>query len=90
MYLFTSYTIGKNWSDLTVIKKRLQAMKDDTFAEEDEEIKNTNDDGSAGLMKMMQKMYQSGDSDMKRMISKAWHEGQQKKAGTEGYNMDMP
>ena len=37
------------------------------------------DDPQAGLMKMMKKMYDEGDDDMKRTIAKAWTESQDKK-----------
>lgn len=36
-------------------------------------------DPTSGLMKVMKKMYDSGDSEMKRMITKAWVEGEEKK-----------
>ena len=31
-------------------------------------------------MKMMKKMYDEGDDEMKRSIAKAWHESQEKKS----------
>lgn len=34
-----------------------------------------------GLMKVMKQMYDSGDSEMKRNIAKAWTEGQEKTRG---------
>ncbi len=37
------------------------------------------DDPGAGIMQMMQKMYDEGDDDMKRTLKKAWHESQEKK-----------
>lgn len=36
-------------------------------------------DPSSGLMNIMKKMYETGDPEMKKMISKAWTEGQEKK-----------
>ena len=39
-----------------------------------------NEDPGAGLMKMMQKLYDEGDDDMKRTIKKAWHDSQEKRA----------
>lgn len=41
--------------------------------------KDTNDgDPSANLMNMMQKLYDEGDDEMKRTISKAWSESRDK------------
>lgn len=42
------------------------------------DLETNKDDPSAGLMKIMQNMYEKGDSETKRMIAKAWAEGQQK------------
>lgn len=36
-------------------------------------------DPTSGLMKIMQKMYQSGDTQTKQMIGKAWAEGEEKR-----------
>lgn len=44
-----------------------------------------NEDPGAGLMQMMQKMYEDGDDDMKRTIRKAWHESQEKKMKGEDF-----
>ena len=38
------------------------------------------EDPSAGLMKLMKQMYDEGDDEMKRNITKAWHESQEKRA----------
>lgn len=38
-----------------------------------------NEDPSQGLMKMMKKMYEEGDDEMKRTIAKAWTEGNSKR-----------
>ena len=38
-------------------------------------------DPSAGIMKMMKKMYDEGDDDMKRNLNKAWEQAQNKKQG---------
>lgn len=37
------------------------------------------DDPGAGIMKLMKKMYDEGDDDMKRTITKTWYEAQQKR-----------
>lgn len=41
------------------------------------------DDPGSGLMKIMQSMYEKGDADTKRMIAKAWTEGQDKSRSSE-------
>lgn len=46
--------------------------------EKDTDFGANKDDPSAGLMKVMQSMYEKGDPETKRMIAKAWSEGQQK------------
>ncbi len=38
------------------------------------------EDPSAGIMKMMKQMYDDGDDEMKRTISKAWTESREKQA----------
>lgn len=70
-------TQGQKWAHLTLTAKRLQEIKDERIA-----LKGDNDsaaDPQAGLMKVMQQLYDSGDSETKRMINKAWHESQNKK-----------
>lgn len=63
------------WAHLTLTAKRLQDMKDERISKSTKET----EDPSAGLMKMMQQLYDSGDSETKRMINKVWHESQNKK-----------
>lgn len=65
------------WSHLTSVEKRIQASKPDKLAGlgSDTDTK----DPTAGLFNMMKNLYQSGDPEMKRMISKAWVEGEEKK-----------
>lgn len=46
--------------------------------EKDTDFASNKDDPGAGLMKVMQSMYEKGDPETKRMIVKAWSEGQQK------------
>lgn len=65
----------QRWSHLTSTEKRLADSKSSTLKEDDATV---SDDPSAGLMKVMQKMYESGDPEMKKMIAKAWTEGQDK------------
>lgn len=67
---------------MTELEKRAsESKKLDTGADD----LSKDSDPSAGLMNIMKKMYESGDDDMKRMIAKAWTEGQEKKA-QEGFN----
>lgn len=72
--------LGKKWSHLTSTEKRLADMKKSTM---ENDLETNKDDPGAGLMKIMQSMYETGDSETKRMIAKAWTEGQQKKMGSD-------
>lgn len=72
------------WAHLTVTAKRLQDMKDERLSKS---TKDT-DDPSAGLMKMMQQLYDNGDPETKRMINKAWHESQNKKTELKNATFD--
>lgn len=67
--------VGKKWSHLTTTEKRLADIKKNSL---EEDLDTNKDDPGAGLMKIMQNMYEKGDSETKRMIAKAWSEGQQK------------
>ncbi|XP_059620227.1 calcyclin-binding protein [Phlebotomus argentipes] len=74
---------GKKWDCLTSTEKKVKDSKNSAFSMDDDADSK---DPSAGLMNMMKKMYESGDSDTKRMIAKAWTEAQEKRDG----NMPMP
>lgn len=65
---------GNNWA---TIKASLDAHK--KAMETEQEEMGAGDDPQAGMMKMMKKMYDEGDDDMKRTISKSWYEAQNKK-----------
>lgn len=69
--------VGKKWSHLTSTEKRLADLKKSAL-ENDTDFGASKDDPGSGLMKIMQSMYEKGDSETKRMIAKAWTEGQQK------------
>lgn len=69
---------GDKWSYLTKTEKKLKDEKNKTFEQDKDEASN---DPMGGLMSIMKKMYDSGDSEMKRTIAKAWTEGQEKKGG---------
>uniref|UniRef100_A0A2M4AR34 Calcyclin-binding protein n=1 Tax=Anopheles triannulatus TaxID=58253 RepID=A0A2M4AR34_9DIPT len=64
------------WAHLTLTAKRLQDLKDERLSD----TKKVSNDGdpSAGLMNIMQQLYETGDPETKRMINKAWHESQTK------------
>ena len=50
------------------------------------DLPDSSGDPGAGMMQMMQKMYEDGDDEMKKTIRKAWHESQDKKMkGEEGF-----
>lgn len=66
---------GQHWEHLTAIEKRLKDAKDSTFK------KNTDldvSDPSSGLMNLMKKMYDEGDTSTKQMIAKTWSESMNK------------
>lgn len=60
---------------MTLTEKRVADTKKTALADD---VEGSKDDPSSGLMKIMQKMYETGDPEMKRMIAKAWTEGQEK------------
>jgi len=76
---------GSKWSHITYAEK---AAADAKKAEDTPKV-GENEDPSAGLMKMMKKMYDEGDDEMKRTIAKAWTEGQEKR-GSGGMPGGMP
>ncbi|XP_072944826.1 calcyclin-binding protein [Epargyreus clarus] len=63
------------WSHMTELEKKFEDQRNSKFKPEDMDKK----DPQESIMSLMRNMYESGDDDMKRMISKAWYEGQQKK-----------
>ncbi|XP_077298127.1 calcyclin-binding protein-like [Arctopsyche grandis] len=75
--VFLSKSIpGTNWSHMTEIEKRFDENKANKFKTDNMDGKGPQD----SLMGLMKNMYESGDDDMKRMIKKAWTEGQDKQA----------
>lgn len=60
------------------MEKRIQANKPDKLAGLGDSGADPKDP-TAGLFNMMKNLYQSGDPEMKKMISKAWTEGEDKK-----------
>ena len=68
--------VGKSWGYLT--EKEMKA-KEKAAPKLDE-----NADPQEGLMSMMKKMYEEGDDEMKRTISKAFTESREKSTRGEG------
>jgi len=68
---------GKTWP--YVIQKKPEKKEEPKLDEPDKD-----EDPGAGLMKMLKKMYDEGDDDMKRTIAKSWSESQQKQAAGGG------
>jgi calcyclin binding protein len=64
---------GDRWQCLTTTEKRLKDSKSKDF-EEGLDKDESSKDPMNGLMSIMKKMYDSGDSEMKRTIAKAWQE----------------
>lgn len=57
--------------------------------EQDKDEIGAGDDPSAGLMKLMKKMYDEGDDEMKRTIAKSWYESQHKQPTSEIPDFEM-
>lgn len=74
----------KQWININQVVDRLK-----TAIEDDKGELSTDQDGdpSASLMKMMKKMYDEGDDEMKRSIAKSWYESRQKNMTD---TMDLP
>merc|ERR1712002_125276 len=66
---------GTNWGNLTDVMKKEKEKKD---MEMDSKKDLDTNDPSAGIMNLMEKMYDEGDDEMKRTIKKTWYESQQK------------
>lgn len=73
------------WSHITSTEKRLKESKSKKM--EDDIKLGDPSDPSAGLMNVLKKMYDSGDPETKRMINKAWHEGQEKKETNKNFEL---
>lgn len=62
---------------MTSTEKRLADVKNSSYSEVSADTDKS--DPTAGLMNIMKKMYDTGDPEMKKMIAKAWTEGQENK-----------
>ena len=65
-------TITNPWGEFTMAERKKKEAKKEK--EKLDDMSKKDEDPSAGIMKMMQKMYDEGDEDMKRTITKAWYE----------------
>ena len=63
------------WSHMTETEKKFDDQRSNRFKADDMDKK----DPQESIMSLMKNMYETGDDEMKRMISKAWYEGQHKK-----------
>lgn len=63
------------WSHMTELEKKSEDQRNNRYKPTESEKA----DPQESIMSLMRNMYETGDDDMKRMISKAWYEGQQKK-----------
>ncbi|XP_075980090.1 calcyclin-binding protein [Anticarsia gemmatalis] len=66
------------WSHMTEVEKKFDDQRKNRFKPEPE-VADPNKDPQESIMSLMKNMYETGDDEMKRMISKAWYEGQHKK-----------
>ncbi|XP_028042432.1 calcyclin-binding protein [Bombyx mandarina] len=63
------------WSHMTEIEKKFEDQRNNRLKPAETDKKDPQD----SIMSLMKNMYETGDDEMKRMISKAWYEGQQRK-----------
>jgi len=80
LLMYRKATPGEKWDCLTEKEKESKEEK----ALKSPSPSNNEADPSASIMTMMKKMYDEGDDDMKRTISKAWTESRDKQAGGMG------
>ena len=77
------------WEELTSVALKNAEKKKKKDEQETSSNKDA-EDPSASIMKMMQKMYDEGDDDMKRTISKAWYESKSGKTPSMPSSMGTP
>ena len=71
---------NRNWEELTRVAIKTAEKKKKKDEIPDPAKKGSEADPSASIMNMMQKMYDEGDDEMKRTISKAWYESKSGKS----------
>uniref|UniRef100_A0A0B7AKY2 Calcyclin-binding protein n=1 Tax=Arion vulgaris TaxID=1028688 RepID=A0A0B7AKY2_9EUPU len=70
--------VGKTWQTVTEREKKAKEKKAPKYED--------NEDPSSGITSMLKNMYDDGDDEMKRTISKAWYQSQTKQgAGAEAF-----
>jgi calcyclin binding protein len=72
--LLKKANVGEHWGYVSQKEAVLKDKKDKKLPKMDE-----NADPQEGLMSLMKKMYEEGDDEMKRTISKAFIEGREKR-----------
>ncbi|KAJ8715041.1 hypothetical protein PYW08_005022 [Mythimna loreyi] len=65
------------WSHMTELEKKFEDQRNSKLKPAAPEMDKS--DPQESIMSLMKNMYETGDDEMKRMISKAWYEGQHKK-----------
>ncbi|XP_026725669.1 calcyclin-binding protein-like [Trichoplusia ni] len=68
------------WSHMTELEKKTEDQRNNKMKPPTPDMDKS--DPQESIMSLMKNMYETGDDDMKRMISKAWYEGQHKKKDT--------
>ncbi|CAH0589071.1 unnamed protein product [Chrysodeixis includens] len=68
------------WSHMTELEKKTEDQRNSKMKPPTPDMDKS--DPQESIMSLMKNMYETGDDDMKRMISKAWYEGQHKKKDT--------
>ncbi|KAL5484128.1 hypothetical protein EMCRGX_G020576 [Ephydatia muelleri] len=66
------------WACLTGTEKKLKDSKESKASKVDKD-----EDPGVSIMNLMKQMYADGDDEMKRTISKAWHESQTKRVNVD-------
>ena len=89
MIIVRLVTVGSNkWSDLLV--KKVEKSEDTPKQQGPPGGPGGEANPQAGMMDMMQKMYNEGDDNMKRTINEAWSKAQSGKGGPPGEEGGMP
>ncbi|CAH1639124.1 unnamed protein product [Spodoptera littoralis] len=65
------------WSHMTELEKKFEDQRNSKLKPATPDMDKA--DPQESIMSLMKNMYETGDDEMKRMISKAWYEGQHKK-----------
>lgn len=74
--VFLAKSNPSQWTHMTEIEKKFQEQRDSRLKPPEP---GSSADPQENLMSLFKNFYESGDDDTKRMIAKAWHEGQQNK-----------